>query len=412
MPGYADAPLPHARPQGPYPFRPYRPSGLVQAPVIVVEGPAYSGKTWEIIQATKDSRICRTWWIDWGGKSVIDEYGGLDGVDVEVLPHDGTIWSVLSLVEQAHVHARDIVSRDGAPMLVIDSAAIEWRALLWLAHRLTMASPSVQRRIENNAAARADSHKIPENVWSDIHGLHEQFWRLLRTFPGIVVLTARGGEVAAYDEDGNLIPGERAYKVTGHRDLPFDATAWVRTSTSGPPVVIGAKSAHSPLRPGQDEPRACPSLSWLLFELLGYEPRPWEPDLRMEELRQVAAGEPHPTEVNWDERLAEADRIDEPAQRRDALNNVWQAARFAQVRWPGTVPDDLIGRIEKAAFQAGEDIRLGDNPGGNPSNDGLSTDDDNPTDEAGEVKDPLLDLLDNTQPARTGEGVTGDGNQE
>jgi hypothetical protein len=96
----------------------------------------------------------------------------------------------------------------------------------------------------------------------------------LLTFPGIVVLTARGKEVASLDESGRPIEGSKEYKVEGHKTLAYDSSAWVRLSREHAPMVIGLRSVHAGMRPGVDKPKPAPqfTLEWLVFDVLRCDP--------------------------------------------------------------------------------------------------------------------------------------------
>jgi hypothetical protein len=94
------------------------------------------------------------------------------------------------------------------------------------------------------------------------------------TFPGIVVMTARGKEVASLDPNGRPVEGTKEYKVEGHKTLAYDASVWVRLSRNRPPVVVGARSVHAGIRPGVDDPQEAPgfTLEWLIFDILKCDP--------------------------------------------------------------------------------------------------------------------------------------------
>jgi hypothetical protein len=188
---FTDAAIPLTRPPVPYPLVVEQPDGEVAPPFVLIEGPEKCGKSWEAAASTADPRICHTWWIEWGEKPCAKEYGAIEGARFEIVKHDGTFWAVLSIVEQLTERARQMISHNAAPMLVIDTGAGEWRALKGLAHALTMASPSVRRKIANNPAARADKHPIAQNTWNDVIDLHYELIRLLQNFPGIVVVISR-----------------------------------------------------------------------------------------------------------------------------------------------------------------------------------------------------------------------------
>lgn len=313
--------------------------------------------TWSVAEATGDQRICHTWWIEINEKPCAREYGKIPGARYKIVRHDGTFWSILSLVEQISVQARDMLDHGRAPMIVIDTAAGVWEAVKALAQARTMASPSVQRKIANNPAARADNHPITQNTWNDVIDQWYRLIRLLQHFPGIAVVISRGKEVLAVDDDGKPIDGQRTYRVEGHKSLAYDASAWIRMSRDAEPVIISARSTRNPVRPGIDRPRPYRSLPDLLFRVLEYEPKPWEPDLAEQAHRQRVAGDPDPSPTDWGKAFTQANALDQPKARRDALVELWTQAKEAQ-RQSRSVPTGLIARIEHAGHQAAEKWRI------------------------------------------------------
>lgn len=355
MSAYAEVPVPLARPQNPYPLETFTPTGDVEPPFIVVEGPEKSGKSFDVVTATTDPRISHCWWFEIGEKPCVSEYAGtIPGAKVAIVRHDGTIWSLLSLVEQISVQARDLVDHGSAPMIVIDTAAGEWDAVRNLAHARTMASPSVLRKIAANPAAIGDSHTISSSTWNDVIDLHYELIRMLQGFPGIAVMITRGKLVTAFDDDGKAIAGEKVYKVEGHKNLIYDASAHVRTFHTGKPLVMYARSAIAPRRPWIDDPRPYEGLPQLVFDALQYKPKPWEPDLVEQAHRQRAAGEPHPVPTDWDKEFAAANSIDQPKARKDALGEVWKRAAIEHQRFR-TVPRGLLTRIAAAGHAAADE---------------------------------------------------------
>lgn len=112
------------------------------------------------------------------------------------------------------------------------------------------------------------------NLWNDANSRHRKFMTALMTFPGIVVMTARGGEVAAV-EGGKPVEGKKTYRVEGNKTLGFDASCWVRLARDEKPVVVGARSVHTGVRPGIDPPKTLPddwTLEWLIFDALKCDP--------------------------------------------------------------------------------------------------------------------------------------------
>ena len=81
---------------------------------------------------------------------------------------------------------------------------------------------------------------------------------ILMTFPGIVIVTARGGE-SALVENGKPVEGRKSYRVEGHKSLAFDASCWVRLSRDAKPLVVGARSVHAGCVPVSTRPRHFPA---------------------------------------------------------------------------------------------------------------------------------------------------------
>ena len=112
------------------------------------------------------------------------------------------------------------------------------------------------------------------NLWNDATSRHRKLMTILMTFPGIVVMTARGKEVASLDASGRPVEGTKEYKVEGHKTLAYDASVWVRLSRERPPVIVGSRSVHAGIRPGVDQPQEAPgfTLEWLIFDVLKCDP--------------------------------------------------------------------------------------------------------------------------------------------
>lgn len=377
------------RPRQPYPLRTRKPTGTVPPPRVLIEGEEKAGKSWTAAAFTGDPRICHTWWVEWSELPCADEYGRVPGARFELVEHDGVWWSVLSALEQIHEQARKLATAEAVPMLVIDTMGGEWAALTEIGHLRTMASPSVQNRIRRNPQAAAEQHKIPMNVWNDLANLHGEFMRLLHTFPGVVLMLARGKETAALDDDGRPIPGEKSYRVGGQKDLAYDATAWVRMVRNGRHKVIGARSTRAPLRV-TDTPQDFRGLAWLIFDTLGYEPAPWTPPPppparpaaerpsrestrpdrpanpgQGQQGRQDSqgagrgpagpggrVGDVMPVSTNWDGELRKLlrDERDDPARRREKLQELWSAARL------GNAPASVIAKIDAAGKAAAAEV--------------------------------------------------------
>lgn len=256
-----------------------KPTGLVPWPLILVEGAEKSGKSWSAAALSASPKVGRTFWIDLG-EGAADEYGAIPGARYEIVEHDGTWPTIYGSVEAIRDCATQ-AAKNGEPptVLVIDSLTAEWDLLKdWIANR-------ARKRAEEKAAKygkRVDTERDPQismDLWNDANGRHRKLMTVLMTFPGIVVVTARGKEVAALDSNGRPIEGSKEYKVEGQKNLAYDATVWVRMSRTDHPTIIGARSVHAGIQPGSDKPRAVPGLTLerLVFDVLKCNPAEAKP---------------------------------------------------------------------------------------------------------------------------------------
>jgi hypothetical protein len=244
-----------------------KPTGEPPYPAVLVEGPEKSGKGHNAALLTASMRVGQVFWLDWGEGSG-DEYADIPGASCELIVHDGSWASITGqLAAVAAEAARALEASEAPVLLVVDSFSAEWEALKTYADHRARQSPSARRKLEKNPDAEIS---VPLNIWGDVHTKNYQLMRMLMTFPCIVVITARGKETAALDGDGRPIPNEKSYKVEGHKNLAYDASAWVRLSREAPPTVIGARSVHAGVRPGVDPAKQIPDLTldWLIFDLL------------------------------------------------------------------------------------------------------------------------------------------------
>ena len=248
-----------------------QPSGRVPWPFILVEGPEKSGKSWAAAELSASNRVGQTYWIDLG-EGAADEYGAIPGARYLVVEHDHTFTALLAAVQDVKAEAQKAAEKGEPPVvLVVDSMTAEWDLLKdWAASR-AKGSQTNQRRLRQDPNAEVS---VPMNLWNDATAKHRKLMTTLLTFPGIVVVTARGKEVAAMDEKGRPVEGSKEYKVEGHKTLAFDASVWVRMSRSTAPMIVGARSVHAGIRPGVDEPKTAKdfTLEWLVFDVLRCDP--------------------------------------------------------------------------------------------------------------------------------------------
>lgn len=248
-----------------------QPTGKVAWPLILVEGQEKAGKSWACAELSASEKVGQTYWIDLG-EGAADEYGAIPGTRYLVVEHDGSWRALIEAVEAIRDEAQRAADAGEPPVvLVIDSMTAEWDLLKDWANQRARKSERGQKALLANPDAEID---ISMNYWNDANTRHRQLMTKLMTFPGIVVMTARGKEVAALDANGRPINGKKSYAVEGQKNLAFDASVWVRVSRDHAPMVIGARSVHSGLRPGVDKPEPMPNftLETLVFDALKCDP--------------------------------------------------------------------------------------------------------------------------------------------
>lgn len=249
-----------------------QPTGRVPWPLILVEGSEKSGKSYSVAALSASDKVGQTYWIDLAEGSA-DEYGAVPGARYLVVEHDGKWATIFAAVEAIYAEAERANNAGEPPVvLAIDSMTAEWNMLKDWAGNRAKGSASNRRKLAQDPQAEIT---ISQNYWNDANSRHAKLMRLLMTFPGIAVMTARGKWVAAIGDNGQPIEGKKEYRVEGQKSLAFDASCWVRLDREKPGQVIGLRSVHAGVRPGRDEPKDLPpdwTLEWLVFEALKCDP--------------------------------------------------------------------------------------------------------------------------------------------
>lgn len=247
------------------------PTGKVPWPVVLLEGEEKAGKSYQAAVFTRDPRVGRCAWLDLG-EGVGDEYAAIG--NYEIIKHDGTFGSIYGQLEGAREAAQAALDAGDSPfVLVIDSATAVWDLLKNWAHHRASTRESNRKKLAADPTAEI---VISMDLWNDAGTRYRKFMTLLLTFPGIVIMTARGKEVADLDDAGK--PKERApkvWKVEGHKSLAFDVTAWLRLKRDEPATLEGARSLFCGVRPGYDRAKTLPDewdLGWFVFEQLRVDP--------------------------------------------------------------------------------------------------------------------------------------------
>lgn len=275
-------------------LRTRKPTGRVPWPLILIEGGEKSGKSWACAEFSACDKVGQTYWLDLG-EGAADEYGAIPGARYEVIEHNGSWADIFGQIEEVRAVAA-AEQQAGLPpvVLVIDSMTAEWDLLKSIADK--RARDRLARK--NRAVPEHEEVDINADIWNVVNDRHRKLMTILMTFPGIVVMTAKGKEVMAMDANGRPIANRKDYKVEGQKNLAYDASAWVRMSRDTNPQVIGVRSVHSGIVHGVGKPISKPgfTLEWLVFDLLKCVPGEAH-------VRDLASAEPERTA---DEIAAEA----------------------------------------------------------------------------------------------------------
>ena len=113
-----------------------KPTGIVPWPMVLVEGPEKSGKTWMALLLSTSKKVGRTILVELGPEGIADQYGTIPGADYEIAEHNGTFEGLSKVIQDATDEAKAVIAADEPPMvLVIDTASEEWDLLKAMAEQ-------------------------------------------------------------------------------------------------------------------------------------------------------------------------------------------------------------------------------------------------------------------------------------
>jgi hypothetical protein len=248
-----------------------KPTGAVPWPLILVEGEEKAGKTWSCAALTASPKVGRSFWIDLA-EGAADEYGAIPGADYEVVEHDGSFAALLSNVAEIRDLAEKALKAGQRPVvLIIDTMTDEWDMLKDWASDRAKSSKANRAKLARDPNAEIT---VSGNYWNDANARHRKLMRLLKTFPGIVLMTSHGKAVATIGPDGQPVEGKKEHKVEAQKSLGADASCWIRLFRAEPGVIVGGRSVHLQFRPGE-APKSLAadwSLERIIFDVLKCDP--------------------------------------------------------------------------------------------------------------------------------------------
>lgn len=246
-----------------------KPTGRTGFPKILVEGPEKSGKSWSLGELSGDKRVGKTVILALGEDITRwDEYGKIPGARFELILHDGTWASIIEAVKDAKDEAAEARDKGEPPyVLGIDTMTAVWEGLKdWATHRARNSKKN-KELLARDPDAEID---VTSNYWNDARARHRQLMRHLLTFPGIVILIARGNEVTLF-RDGKPVAGQTTWSIDSERNLPFDVSTHIRLSRESRPLLVSSAGMACQIRPGIDRPKPLPddwSLAGIIFDTL------------------------------------------------------------------------------------------------------------------------------------------------
>src|SRR4051794_311341 len=253
-----------------------KPTGRVPWPCVLLEGEEKAGKSWALAEFSSSERIGALYWIDLN-EGAGDEYGAIPGANYQLIEHDGSYAQVLAAVQAVKAEARRATDAGEPPVVLgIDTGSAIWDGLKdWASARAATSA-------RNRELLKRDPNAeivISQNLWNDAGARWRKLQTELLTFPGIVVVTARGKEVTEVDANGRPIEGQKTWSVQTHREFPYAASVWVRLRRGRRPLIVGARSVHVGIKPNDDPAKevAAPAandrlLEWLVFDALKCDP--------------------------------------------------------------------------------------------------------------------------------------------
>jgi hypothetical protein len=309
-----------------------RPTGRTAWPRILLEGTEHSGKSWSVAELSASPKVGRTVVLPLGeDASMWHEYGRIPGSRFELARCDGTWASIIGIAKDARDEAAAAVAAGEPPFVFcMDTITAEWDGLKnWTSHRAAN-SVAGRKALELDPDAKVE---VAPNYWNDANARHGELMAVLLTFPGIVIMVARGGEVMMFENGQPARGGKTTWSVQAQKGVPSAATAHLRLSNDARPLLVSKKGVHDPIRPGIDPPRRLAddwSLESVIFGTLGLDAgsaavggytemrqdmtpeqireeavNPWTTSARIKELYKIAGaaryGMPVPNENGVDE---------------------------------------------------------------------------------------------------------------
>lgn len=224
-----------------------KPTGLPSWPILLLAGGEKCGKSYAAAALSASDLIDRTFWIEIGEGSA-DQYGALPGARYEIVAHDGTYPSMLEAAKAAVAEAR----KTKPHALVVDSMTNLWDLLV---------------REQEAIAIGRGKKVVTMDQWNTAKKRWRDFFDVLRTHDGPVIVTARYEQVTVMDAAGQPTK-EKEWKVRAEKNLGFEADGIIQIPKPREFYVAGMRTLKFEVPIGGS--LALPptfTLDWFLREL-------------------------------------------------------------------------------------------------------------------------------------------------
>lgn len=240
------------------------PTGHVAWPFVLVEGEEKAGKSALAYRISRSPHVNRTFVLDLG-EGTADEYAELG--PYEVLDHDGTF---TGLFEQMSEAAAVPPGPDGRPnVIILDDGTVLWDLLKDWASARARQSKKARDALRADPDAEID---VSRNLWNDAAERWGKVINLLRTFPGVGIMLARGKEVSGTDAAGQPTKA-REWHVEVQKGTAGASSAWVRCLRPHTATLIGVRHLRLEVPPAglplPNETLDDNPLDYLVFGVLG-----------------------------------------------------------------------------------------------------------------------------------------------
>lgn len=250
-----------------------RPTGRTGWPRIVVEGGDKAGKSYKLAELSASPKVGRTVVLVLGeDESKWDEFGQIEGARFELAVHDGTWASMMGVLADAKEEAARAVAAGEPPFVLgIDTVTAMWDGLKDWASLRARSSKKAKALLAQDPDAEID---VSPNYHNDKRARWRQgLIRYVLTFPGIVVMVARGREVTLF-QNGQPVVGRTTWSIEAENNLVYDASVHVRLARGARPLLVSLASVKNGIMPG-DPPEQMPNdwtLERLIFERIKLDP--------------------------------------------------------------------------------------------------------------------------------------------